>query len=188
MSETNKITSSKPTSTPNQQPNPTHPSQTATSFLAWFSEYLNAIIGIAALGGQITFTVIVSDIADPSILGNNAPDDAPRTVLFDKERVRLLIALSWLFFTTTLGLAVVAKILFANSPPPDSAEGRVAFGRMYTALTFLLNGIPVAAFLLLALATVAYVPVVGWIGVAVISLFGLFVGFLWFVLDAGISW
>jgi hypothetical protein len=91
----------------------------------------------------------------------------------------------------TLGLAVVAKILFASSPPaPDCAltERPAAFGRPYAVLTFLLNGFPVAAFLLLALATAAYVPVVGWFGVAVISLFGIFVLFLWYVLDTGISW
>ena len=185
MAENN--TSGKLNLTQGQQPTSGYPGQVTTSFWNWFSEYLNAIIGIAALGGQITFTVIVSDIADPSILGNNSLDDVPRAVIFPKERVRLLIALSWLFFTMTLGLAVVAKILFATSPPPDCPEGRVALGKIYTGLTFLLNGLPVAAFLLLALATAAYVTVVGWFGVAVISLFGIFVLFLWYVLDAGIS-
>ncbi|KAM7183262.1 hypothetical protein V8F20_012683 [Naviculisporaceae sp. PSN 640] len=160
----------------------------ASSFWTWFGEYLNAIIGIAALGGQITFTVIVSDIADPSTLHSDIDSSNHEGVIFPKEKVRFLIALSWLFFTATLGLAVVAKILFANGPPgPGCAISRRRrwFDWLYATLTLLLNALPIAAFLLLALATSAYVPVVGWLGVGFIAVFGLFVLILWFVLDAG---
>ncbi|KAM7215689.1 hypothetical protein V8F06_008980 [Rhypophila decipiens] len=177
--------------TASSQPVPTTPStaQANPSFWSWFSEYLNAIIGIAALGGQITFTVIVSDIADPATLGTSTSSDGtpPGDVIFPKEKVRFFIALSWLFFTATLGLAVVAKILFANGPGPNcSIIGRSSFSWVYGALTLLLNALPIAAFLLLALATSAYVPVVGWVGVAFISLFGIAVLVLWSVLDAGL--
>ncbi|KAK4159393.1 hypothetical protein QBC43DRAFT_327191 [Cladorrhinum sp. PSN259] len=157
--------------------------QGTPSFWGWFNEYLNAVIGIAALGGQITFTVIVSDIADPSTLRNSGP--GPEDDGATKEKVRFFIALSWLFFTATLGLAVVAKILFTNGPQPSPTGGN-ALRAIYSGLTLVLNMLPIAAFLLLALATTAYVPTVGWVGVALISLLGLFVLVLWFILDTGV--
>ncbi|KAK3390354.1 hypothetical protein B0H63DRAFT_465330 [Podospora didyma] len=162
------------------------------AFWGWLNEYLNAILGIAVLGGQITFTVIVSDIADPSTLGLNDPSSFPTSSpIFSKEKVRFLIALSWLFFTSTLGLGVLTKVLVASGPlstssGPVSASGRRAFTAVYGTLTLLLNALPIGAFLLLALAVVAYSPVVGWIAVGLIGIFGLFVLFLWFILDSGI--
>ncbi len=170
--------------------------QVGPSFWSWFNEYLNAIIGIAALGGQITFTVIVSDIADPSTLGSSSSSPGPdeptpsnsTAVLFPKEKVRFFIALSWLFFTATLGLAVVAKVLFTTSPQPGSINaGRsaVLVSKIYSGLTLLLNMLPIAAFLLLALAAAAYVPVVGWVGVALIGFFAVLVLVLWYRLDSG---
>lgn len=136
---------------------------------SWFSDYLKSVVAIAVLGGQITFTVIVSDIADPRIF--NAAS------VFDKETVRLIIALSWLFFTCTLGLAVITKLLF-------SGDYRRAFapnldGPFGWTVTFLLNFLPIGAFLLLSLATSAYVPVVGWVGTGLISLFTLAVVYFW---------
>ncbi|KAM7189685.1 hypothetical protein V8F33_009933 [Rhypophila sp. PSN 637] len=174
------------------QPVSTTPStaQAKPSFWSWFSEYLNAVIVIAALGCQITFTVIVGDIADPATLGtsmSSSSDGTPpadRDVTFPKEKVRFLIALSWFFFMATLGLAVVAKILFAIGPGPHSSIiGRSSFSWIYGAIPLLFNALPTAAFLILALATSAYVPVVGWVGVAFISLFGIAVLVLWSVLD-----
>ncbi|KAK0732247.1 hypothetical protein B0H67DRAFT_640541 [Lasiosphaeris hirsuta] len=151
-----------------------------TLFWGWLSEYLNAILGIAILGGQITFTVIVSDISDP-----------PDTSAFSKDTVRFFIALSWLFFTSSLGLAVLTKVLVASGPLSSSGgpiigPARRAFVAIYSLLTFLLNLLPIAAFMLLALAVAAYVPGVGWAGVALTGFFGILVLFLWFALDSGI--
>lgn len=179
---------SKPTVAQPQAPAPVAPAAPTPepAFWSWFNEYLNAIIGIAVLGGQITFTVIVSDIADPSTLGD-PPFDAQVSVLFSKEKVRFFVALSWLFFTASLGLAVVAKVLFANGPLSGTGRlGSRAFNTIYGVLTLLLNALPIAAFLLLALAIAAYVPAVGWVGVTIIAIFGLFVLLLWFVLDSGV--
>lgn len=72
--------------------------------------------------------------------------------------------------------------------PRFVADNQTVFTKIYTSLTFLLNGFPVAAYLLLALAIAADVPVVGWFGVTVISLFGIAVLFLWYVLDDGMLW
>jgi hypothetical protein len=145
-------------------------------FWSWFDDYLKAIIGIAVLGGQITFTLIVSDIADPTKLNPSVSDDGTAAV-FQRETVRLLIALSWLFFTFTLGFAVLTSLLFSGNRR-GSLAARLG-GAFDLTMTFLLNFLPIGAFLLLSLAAAAYVPVVGWIGVAFTSLFALCVLFFW---------
>jgi hypothetical protein len=131
----------------------------------WFDNYLKAVIGIAVLGSQITFTLIVSDIADPQSLDNGTH------AVFKVETVRLLIALSCLFFTCTLGVAVIISLLFTG----DSRFG----GVWRSVVTLLLNFLPITAFTLLSLATVAYVPIVGWIGTGCIALFALTVSYFW---------
>jgi hypothetical protein len=83
-------------------------------YWAWFDNYLKVIIGVAVLGAQITFTLIVTDIADPASLGNATP-------AFDKETTRLIIAISWLFFTCTLGVAVITSLLFVGDHRGRSA-------------------------------------------------------------------
>jgi len=134
-------------------------------YWSWFDNYLKAIIGIAILGGQITFTLIVSDIADPETLNNGT------AAVFKKETVRLLIAISWLFFTCTLGVAVIISLLF-------NGDSRFA-GVFGWVVTFLLNFLPVGAFLLLSLATAAYVPIVGWIGTGFVAIFAFSVLYFW---------
>lgn len=145
-------------------------------YWSWFDDYLKAIIGIAVLGGQITFTLIVSDIADPMKLNPSSPDNGTRTVFY-RETVRLFIAISWLFFTFTLGFGVLTHLLFTGDRRGSLAP-RLG-GVFYWVMTFLLNFLPIGAFLLLSLAIAAYVPVVGWIGVAFTSLLALSVLFFW---------
>ena len=145
-------------------------------FWSWFDDYLKAIIGIAVLGGQITFTLIVSDIADPATLKLTSNTEENSHTTFQKETVRLFIALSWLFFTLTLGLDVLTNLLFSGDRRGALAPRVNSF--FLNVVTFFLNCLPIAAFLLLSLAAAAYVPVVGWIGVGFISVFALLV--LWF--------
>lgn len=152
------------------------PEQDLSNYWLWFEDYLKAIIGIAVFGGQITFTLIVSDIADPMRLNTSNTDDATPSV-FNKERVRLCIALSWLFFTLTLGFGVLTHLLFTGRRRGSLAPRIESV--FYLVMTFLLNFLPIGAFLLLSLATAAYVPVVGWIGVAFTSIFALLVLFFW---------
>lgn len=148
---------------------------TEASFWAWFNKYLATIFGIAVLGGQITFTLIVSDIADPVTLFDD------REPAFSKEEVRLLIAISWLFFTSALAGAAFVGVLFNGSSARNSWEYRIRnFQKLFgTVLTFLLNSFLLGAFLMLCLATAAYVPIVGWLGIGLIGVFGLAVFCFW---------
>ncbi|KAL2125868.1 hypothetical protein VTI74DRAFT_2429 [Chaetomium olivicolor] len=153
---------------PPQHPRPS-PQQLVDRYSVWLKAYLAAVIGIAVFGGQITFTLIVGQLADP----------APSSV-FGPSAVRHLIAASWLLFTATLGVGVLTSLLFTDDADhygtgkPRGLDG--AFGWL---ISFLLNFLPIGAFLLLGLATAAYAPVVGWIGVAGIAGFGLVVARYW---------
>jgi len=154
----------------------------AWHFWSWFERYLAAIFGIAVLGGQITFTLIVSDIADPATLFND------REPAFSKEEVRFLIAISWLFFTCTLAVAVMVALLFdggSSTSSRDSWAYRIRnFQRLFgIVVTFFLNFFLIGAFLMLCLATSAYVPIVGWLGTGFVGLFGLVVFCFW-----GVGW
>lgn len=143
-----------------------HHQKPADSFKAWFQAYLAFVIGIAVLGGQITFTLIVSQLADP-----------PPQSVFSMGAVRHLIAAAWLLFTGTLGVGVITSLLFTDDRRSTRTPG--ISGLSGFVITFLLNFLPLGAFLLLALAAAAYTPVVGWIGVGGISLFGLLVLYYW---------
>lgn len=118
------------------------------------------------LGGQITFILIVSKLADPS----------PHNV-FSVGAVRYLIAVAWLLFTGTLGVGVITSLTFSDDRRSPSTPG--ISGLFGLAITFMLNFLPLCAFLLLALVVAAYTPAVGWIGFGGIFLFGLVVLYYW---------
>ncbi|KAK3339721.1 hypothetical protein B0T25DRAFT_362257 [Lasiosphaeria hispida] len=156
-----------------------------TTFRIWLDGYYNAIIGTAALGGQITFTVIVTDILDPRALRSRDPAANPADV-FSVETIRLLIALSWLLFVATLGLAITAKLVCCSPPFPGADDLKLPpNGPTHAILTLVLNALSIGAFFLLSLAITAYVPVVGWMGVAMLSIYSVGVLGLWLVMNTG---
>ena len=151
-------------------------------FWSWLDGYLTGIIGIAVLGGQITFTVLVSEIADP------AETVKPRTPTFRKETVRTFIGISWLLFTTLMGISVFVKILCSDPRERGwllQRLGTYGFRILYSLLTLLLNALSIVPFLFLALAATAYVPIVGWLGTGLVSFYTVVVGVSWLVLDSG---
>lgn len=84
------------TETPTSRPNARTQEPPPWNFWLWFDKYLSAIFGIAVLGGQVTFTLIVSDLVDPATLSA----DSGWVTILSKEGVRLVIATGWLFFTS----------------------------------------------------------------------------------------
>jgi len=151
--------------------------------LSWWEGYLKAILAISLFGGQITFTVILSEIADPAQLHANK-----NAATFDRETTRLFVAISWMLFTVTLGLAAALRILLSDVQIKGAArEGLRDRSRRiqltHSLLTLFLNGLPLAAFLFLALAVVAYVPIVGWITVGFIAFFIVVAAVFWWLID-----
>ena len=59
--------------------------------------YIKAIFAVGLFGGQISFSVLVTDIADPSELPSSYRSS------FSKETGRLFLALSWTCFSFALG-------------------------------------------------------------------------------------
>ncbi|GAB1318186.1 hypothetical protein MFIFM68171_08396 [Madurella fahalii] len=154
------------------------------SAFTYYDEYLKAVIGIAVLGGQITFTLIVSDIADPTRLSseNLNPDKAPASSVFKREDVRLLISLSWLCFTVSLGLGIFALVHSSNTLSSNGIPPSTSFFYTWSdGVIRVLNVLPMGAFLLLSLAVAAYVPIVGWVSVGFIVVYAVAVHTYWWI-------
>ena len=150
--------------------------------ISWWESYLKAILAISLFGGQITFTVIVSAIADPASLNRSGP------TAFSMETVRLFVAIAWMLFTITLGMAAIVTILISDTNIKQELLERWKNRRRsvliaHSVLTLLLNGLPLTAFLFLALAAVAYVPVVGLVTLGITGGFTIAAGILWCIMD-----
>ena len=160
------------------------------SIMEWWERYLAAVIGISTFGGSITFSVIVSPIADPARL-NPENAEALTPTRFDRETVRHFLAISWAIFICEMGICSVLATLmhfhrdkFVNRFLPDfpgpALRSLVVMGSLRVstrwfllACALLINCLMVAAFMFLSLAVVAYVGVAGWMGVLFSTVFGL---------------
>ncbi|KFY82942.1 hypothetical protein V498_08386 [Pseudogymnoascus sp. VKM F-4517 (FW-2822)] len=133
-----------------------------TNLNSW-DQYFTHMIAIGIFGGQVTFNIVLSDIYDPQkvFAGRSSP-----LVKIDKETVRLFVALAFMFFVVTLGVAGVGKVILSN--PTIKTQIRQRLGkRKYTPLEWFeiaaccIDYFPILAFLFLGLAVIAYVPGVG---------------------------
>jgi hypothetical protein len=149
----------------------------------WWDRYLGVIILIATFGAQITFAVILTEIADPATLhalNGHSP--------FDRETVRLFTAISWLLFMLTLGAAILSKSLVSDARimryvQAEFVRGDKRYPLIGCAMSFLLDFLPLVALLFLALAVVAYVPVIGYIGVGCLCVYMSTVFIIWLYCD-----
>ncbi|KAL8393684.1 hypothetical protein RB595_003427 [Gaeumannomyces hyphopodioides] len=160
------------------------------SVMEWWERYLAAVIGISTFGGSITFSVIVSEIADPARL-NPENAEALTPTRFDRETVRHFLAISWAIFICEIGICSVLAMLinfhrdkfvdcFRPDSPNPALRSLVVIGRLristrwfLLACALLINSLMTAAFMFLSLAVVAYVGVAGWMGVLFTTAFGL---------------
>ncbi|RYP23287.1 hypothetical protein DL765_001196 [Monosporascus sp. GIB2] len=153
-------------------------------FINYLSSYATAMIFVSALGSQITFSIIVSDIADPKSIVPWQQGELRRGAIFSLEKVRALVALSWLFFLMTLGIAATTQALLLHPTIKDSVlkrrkdalklNNRHWFTLLSIAGFFFASHLPIAAFLLLSLAVTSYVPTAGWIAVCGSTGLGIF--------------
>lgn len=174
---TEQIPNPQPFSSPAQPPaqhgtnNNTHNQhESVDRYALWLNTYLSTIITVAIFGGQITFTLVVGQLAEP----------LPSSI-FSLNTIRYLIAAAWLLFTATLGGGIITSLLFTDIADHHGAgDHQPQFSGWFgLVVSFLLNFSPIGAFLLLGLATVGYAPVVGWFGVAGVGGFAVLVGKYW---------
>lgn len=141
------------------QPAAKHPGDRLASY---FENFFKTIVGIATLGASITFAKIVqTPVAPFADYG------------FSVREIQYLLATSWLLFVLTLAFAsFFASALSLWRPQAVAAFGtttgkeRVKVLWVASAVSALLYGLAIAAFLTLALVVVAYVGPVGWVAVA----------------------
>jgi hypothetical protein len=130
-----------------------------------FEGFLSFTVGISIFGASI-FTVIVSEIADPTGLSANAR--------FGLKTVRAFLAISWLLFVLALGIGGFSMSVLAYARENTSATGSdVERIREWEPLGLLASSIIqaliIGAFLFLSLVVVAYTGAVGWVAVALTS-------------------
>lgn len=76
---------------------------TAKQWMDWYDKLCQAVGGIATLGAGFTFTVIVTQLAEPD------PDHPNGT---KAKHVRFCLALSWVLFVLSLACASFAALIF----------------------------------------------------------------------------
>lgn len=144
---------------------PKSPGERLSSF---FDNFLKTVAGICTFGASLTFSKIISDPVVPWI-----------NYGFSHFQVQRYIAISWLCFI--LGLAITSFAASALSlwrPKLIKAFGTVdSDGRRTvmwwaTAVSSVLFGLLMAAFIFLGLVVVAYAGPVGWAAVGATTFFG----------------
>ena len=132
----------------------------------WLEKLITLTVQVCIFGGSITFTVIVSEFADPADIKSNP--------FLHKDKVRQVIAVSWLFFMLDLGVAFACSAVFAFYSKYNKTVIRLGEWA-----SFVLEIILLAAIICLALALVAYVEAVGWVAFGVVVAFVPILLILW---------
>jgi hypothetical protein len=136
----------------------------------FLENFYDAVIAIAAVGSSITFTVIPSDIADPTKIRGE------KNLRFNKEQVRELVVVSWLLFVLALGCAsfLACFLRWNRGTLERGLKGRESnWWRLYGfCTTALLQLLGVGAFLCLALVIWAYMEQAGIAAIALITVYG----------------
>lgn len=133
-----------------------------------FEGFLSFVIEVSIFGAS-TFTVIVSEIANPA--------DLPQNPRFGQETVRNFVALAWLLFIIALCVTGFSITLLTFQREAAIAsfgdEWEAKCQRLGLAAFVFLQGLIIGAFMFLSLAVAAYTETVGWIAVAFTSAAGI---------------
>ena len=140
--------------------------------MKWFDSLFAAVIGISTLGAGFTFGIIFSDPALPSDLNG----------LYEvefKDRIRFLLALSWVLFILAIGEASAASLLFSATELRDwFLEGwekdHTGPNVIATLCSFGVQVLRTAAFLVASWAISFYCPLTGWVAFGFCGAFGVF--------------
>ncbi|KAF3003104.1 hypothetical protein E8E13_008165 [Curvularia kusanoi] len=123
-----------------------------------FDKFLSFVLTLTIFGAS-TFTVVVSEIANPSEINPSAR--------FARETVRSFLGIAWLLFVIALyGVAYSMSSVAEKRENPDRQVGGKSKFRWELLASSLIQIVIITAFLFLSLALVAYVEPVGWAAVA----------------------
>ncbi|KAH8779488.1 hypothetical protein F5882DRAFT_148806 [Hyaloscypha sp. PMI_1271] len=113
---------------------------------------------VAALGASITFALIISDIKDPHEISQHGR--------FDLSTVRILLAVSWMLFMIVLSLSFSLAQKFKHESAEEDEEKKDG----PTGLATVVYVLELGAVMCLSLVVAAYVEIVGYIMVALVSI------------------
>lgn len=157
--------------------------QPGNRLASYFENFFRTVVGIATLGSSITFSKIVQSPVAPF-----------HQYGFSSKEAQYLLATSWLLFVLTLAFtSFFASALSLWRPQAVAAFGTTT-GKdrrkvlwFASAVSALLFGLLIAAFLTLELVVVAYAGPVGWVAVAFTIIFAL-LGFGTIVWRSPLEW
>lgn len=161
-------------------PSGKHPGDRLASY---FENFFRTVVGIATLGASITFSKIVQSPVAPF-----------HSYGFSTKEIQYLVATSWLLFV----LALAFTSFFASALSLWRPQAVAAFGIQNgterkkvlwfaAAVSALLFGLAVAAFLTLELVVVAYAGPVGWVAV-VFTVFFALLGYGCIIWQSPLEW
>ncbi|KAJ9616999.1 hypothetical protein H2200_000720 [Cladophialophora chaetospira] len=144
--------------------------------LDWYAQLFSAVIGVSALGGGFTFTVIFSDLAQPR-------ND-------DGGYVRTCLAASWLLFVssiavtsfTALFVSTMRKWIIARAKEVEKKGKKWGMNRlllMVTWMTLFVQLVPIGAFLASAEAVRQYHGFLGAVSMGLTAFVGAAIVFAW---------
>ncbi|KAJ9635120.1 hypothetical protein H2199_008606 [Coniosporium tulheliwenetii] len=190
-----------PSPEPSEGPPPTQPVATpkdprvaeakepdyGSTVVNWARSFASNISTAAALGASLTFTVIVSEIADPEGLrGEPSREPGATEANFERrESARFFLAVGWLLFVVAFGLALVLSLAIefdsstwiASYNKHDRSRANREEGTNWVEVIITLSSLVLqlhvlAAFLFLGLAVKEYVEPVGRAAVGLTAAFG----------------
>jgi len=133
-----------------------------------FKTFLSFGLTLSIFGAS-TFTVVVSEIANPSEINASAR--------FARETVRSFLGIAWLLFVVALGavsFSMSARAYVREHPTIEVKGGSKLKWELIASSLIQISVI--AAFFFLSLALVAYTEVVGWIAVGLTSTTAISIG------------
>lgn len=155
---------------------------------SWWMQYLAGIIGVSTLGASITFGVLTTSSSDPLRRAENGSESSLSR--FGDSTVKNFLAIAFLLFLITIGfgnliyslLIFYQKEYFADSESFRRKIGSmklISFNRLLHLLNLILTSTMLAAFIFLALVTVAFAKVVGWVILGFVCFYWIIYFIIW---------
>ncbi|RMZ78295.1 hypothetical protein DV737_g3943, partial [Chaetothyriales sp. CBS 132003] len=149
------------------------PKYSGASVVTFFTGLFQTILGIATLGASVSFSYVLSNTQQPTVINAN----------FTMQQVPLFLAVSWLLFLLALAFASLGSTLltFFNKPWQKDWDGLQGPARQLRVQIYavgasaLMGTLIIAAFCLLCLVVAAYTPIVGWIALGFTALFAIII-------------
>lgn len=145
-------------------------------YVEWFKSLSAAAIGISTLGGAVSYTAVSSFLPDLP----EQPDNLSGQ--FSRRKIRRFLVVGWALFLFALGLASFGAVClsFHREEIREIFDGENPLAKIgILTASLVLEGVLLAAIMMLHLSLVKYDPEVAWTCVAFTVAFALMGICLW---------